>query len=140
MTLRLLLAAAVSFAQLASPAETKHPSTILSDDVQTVHAERMNYPIGGRVHHQAGAVVVLVDVDESGLVRSASAISGPRALIPETIENAKKWRFSRTARGSAVIVYLFQFKGICEQGCPANFEFYPPNIAIVSIGDLLAMP
>ena len=124
-----------------APAADDRPTpAVLNEDIEVLHAERMSYPLLGRVHVAEGAVVVKVDLEKSGRVRSASAVSGPKALINDSVENAKKWLFSRVGNGTAYIVYLFQIKGLCELPCPSNFEFYPPNVAIINMGRPVVMP
>lgn len=113
---------------------------VLDEDIEVLHAERMGYPLTGRVHVIQGAVVVEVTLEEDGSVRSAAAVSGPKLLIDDCLKNAMKWKFGRTGQGTAFIVYLFQIKGVCELPCPANFEFYPPNVVIVTMGRPLWMP
>lgn len=113
---------------------------VLNEDVEVLHAERMAYPLGGRVHVVQGAVVVKVELGKDGAVRQVSPVSGPKLLIGDCLTNAKKWQFRRAGRGVAFIVYLFHIKGVCELPCPSNFEFYPPNVVGVSMGSPLATP
>jgi hypothetical protein len=113
---------------------------VLNEDIEVLHAERMPYPLSGRVHVVQGAVVVRVELEKDGTIRQVSPVSGPKLLIDDCLKNAKKWQFRRAGRGIAFIVYLFQIKGVCELPCPSNFEFYPPNVVLVSMGSPLATP
>jgi hypothetical protein len=124
----------------AFPIDQLGETVILNEDIEVSHAERMNYPLSGRVHVVEGAVVVKLDIQKDGSVHKATAISGPRQLIDECVKNSTKWRFNRAGRGTALVVYLFQIRGLCELPCPSNFEFYPPNVVIVSMGSPLATP
>ena len=115
--------------------------SVLNEEIEVSHAERMNYPLAARVHVVEGAVIIRAELQKDGAVQSASAMSGPTWLLDECLKNAKKWRFSRIGpRATAFIVYVFQIKGVCELPCPSNFEFYPPNLVIVSMGSPLVMP
>ncbi len=124
----------------AFPANYFSEELVLNEEIEVSHFERMNYPLAGRIHVVEGAAVVKVDIQNNGIVTNATAISGPKLLIDECVKNALKWRFNRASRGKALIVYLFQIKGLCELPCPSNFEFYPPNLVIISIGSPLAIP
>ena len=113
---------------------------VFNEDIEVLHAERMVYPLAGRVHVVQGAVVVRVDLAKNGTVRQAAAVSGPRLLIDECLRNAKTWQFRRTSKGTAFIIYIFRIKGVCELPCPSYFEFYPPNVALISMGSPLVTP
>jgi hypothetical protein len=113
---------------------------VLNEDIEVLHAERMSYPLAGRVHVIEGAVVVKVELGKDGIVHHAAAVSGPKLLINDCLKNAKEWRFKRVGHGTAFIVYVFQIKGLCELPCSSNFEFYPPNVALINMGSPLATP
>jgi len=113
---------------------------VLNEDIEVLHAERMAYPLEGRVRVVEGAVIVKVELEHDGTVRAATAVSGPKRLIDDCLKNAKKWRFRRAGQGTAYLIYLFQIKGLCELPCPSNFEFHPPNVVMVSMGSPLATP
>ena len=61
-----------------------------------------------------GVVVVKATLDSDGRVTAASAISGPKGLIPLVEANARKWRFRPNACNTAIIVYNFR---IDEEAC-----------------------
>jgi hypothetical protein len=114
-------------------------AVVLNEDIEVQHFERMTYPLAARVHVVEGAVVVKVELTKDGSVRLASAVSGPKLLLDDCLRNAKNWRFKRIGRGTAFMVYFFEVRGLCELPCPSNFEYYPPNVAIISMGSPLAI-
>ena len=120
--------------------EDSNPPPLLNEEIEVSHAERMSYPLLARIGAVTGAVVVKVELQAGGTVRSSSAISGPKLLLDECAKNAKKWTFTRLGSGSAFIIYVFQVKGVCELPCPSNFEYYPPNLVMVTIGSPIVMP
>jgi hypothetical protein len=140
IALRYLLAGVLAAGVVGVAADDPTGSAVLNEEIEVIHAERMIYPLPARVHVVEGAVVIKVELEKTGKVRSASAVSGPKLLIDDCIKNAKNWVFRRTAAGTAVIVYFFQIKGLCELPCPSNFEYYAPNVAIISMGRPLVMP
>jgi hypothetical protein len=98
-----------------------------------------------QVAHIRGMVVVRVKLDESGKVISSVAVSGPKVLIPDTLANAKKWRFEPNAAKSAVIIYEFVIpEGVCDpnekSGQDDLFIFRKPNIASISSCPVIAQP
>lgn len=97
--------------------------------------EDIRYPLAARLQHVQGVVVVKVEVDENGIVTSASALSGPRELVAECLANAKKWRFSPKMPGSLPIVYDFRIDGLCNHPCASHFVIHPPNLAVITIGE-----
>ena len=113
---------------------------VLNERIEILHAERMNYPLEGRIHAVEGAVVVKVETSHDGTVSGASAITGPKMLIADSVNNAKKWIFRRPHDGIAVIVYIFQIRGACELPCPSNFILHPPNLVMVSVGRPFVAP
>ena len=105
------------------------------DRPKVARFEDMRYPLVARVQHVEGVVVVKVEVDEKGAVVTATALSGPRELVPESILNAKKWRFIERNAGNLLIVYEFRIAGLCNQPCPSHFVVRPPNFAVITIGE-----
>lgn len=81
--------------------------TVNDNDIKVVHFEQLNYPTFARAAHVEGVVVLRVFLDDRGDVVRAVAISGKEPLIPDTIANAKKWKFQPNAHKMAVIVYNF---------------------------------
>ena len=124
----------------AWPAGLPADVTVLNEELEVLHAERMGYPLRARVHAAEGAVVIKVELNDDGTVRSALAISGPKWLIEECAGNARKWTFGRVAQHTAYIVYVFTIRGACTPPCASNSEFYPPNLVMVSVGRQIVMP
>lgn len=116
------------------------PNTIRNEEVEVLHAERMDYPLAARIHNAQGSVIVKVSVGSDGKVSSAEALMGAQYFIPDVLKNAAKWTFSHTDHGTAMIVYVFRVEGLCELPCHGNFTFYPPNVVLVSMGSPLATP
>jgi hypothetical protein len=127
----------------AAPAADQHTiedGPVLNENVEALHFERMAYPIGAKLTHLEGMVVLRASVDAQGRVSAVAPLSGPRALLSETEENLKKWTFSRPRRANVIVVYWFRLRGLCELPCPSGFEFYPPNLVVVTTGNALATP
>jgi hypothetical protein len=123
----LLLTGALSLAGQDQP--------ILNEDVGILGFAVLTYPVVARATHAEGAVVVRVKVDSDGKVASATAISGPKLLIPDCVSNAKKWVFKPEKSRDVVIVYIFKFEGLCFSSCPSSFHFSPPNVATITVGE-----
>lgn len=91
--------------------------TIYDNAIKVLDFVQLPYPAIARNARTQGAVVVKVTLDSSGRVLDASAISGPRLLVPAALENAKKWRFEPNRHRAVVIVYLFKISdGLCLGG------------------------
>jgi TonB family protein len=110
---------------------------IFNEDVGIFDFVPLDYPLVPRLAHVQGAVVVKVKVDSEGSVTSATAVSGPKQLIPDCLSNAKKWRFRPEKSRDVVIVYIFKFEGLCQLPCKSLFSFSPPNVATITTGDAL---
>jgi hypothetical protein len=80
-----------------------------------------------------GIVVVKVKFEEDGRVSSAFAISGNKALIPDTLSNARKWRFAPNSQKSVVIVYDFRLTdGACHDNSHSLFQLIHQNFASIT--------
>jgi len=108
---------------------------ILNEDIGIVKFEVLAYPVVPRSTHVQGAVVVQVKIDSEGKVVTATAVSGPKLLIPDCLMNARKWLFNPQKSRTVAIVYVFKIDGLCYSGCPSSFHFSPPNLAKISVGD-----
>lgn len=107
-------------------------ATVYDENVSVVSFEDMTYPamaISGRVE---GVVVVAVTLNDEGKVTAASAISGHKLLIPDSLFNAKRWTFKPNAQKRAVIVYDFKIEGICQRGAQSLFRVTHLNQAAIS--------
>jgi TonB family protein len=108
---------------------------VIDETVKPLYFESLTYPLAARLSRVQGAVVVRVKLNGEGSVVSAVAISGAKTLITECLSNSKKWRFQPNVNNAAVIVYQFKIEGLCNLPCPSHFNFLPPNLATITIGD-----
>ncbi len=106
--------------------------------VTVLHFERMTYPLYAKVRLIEGVVVLSAAIDAQGRVAAVSTVSGAKALLDESRENLKKWRFASSMPGSLVVVYWFRIRGQCEPPCPSEQEYYPPNLVVVTSGRMIA--
>lgn len=116
---------------------TENPA-VLDESVRALHVERMTYPLVAKIGHIEGAVVLRATVDSEGRVTEAVPLSGPKALLKESAENLRKWTFTSPRSSTVIAVYWFRFRGLCELPCLSGFEFYPPNIVVVTTGNPIA--
>lgn len=103
----------------------------LSDrDIKVASFEELKYPPLGLTARVQGLVVVRVNLDNDGRVVDAVAISGDPVLVPSTLTNVKKWRFSSNDQKTAVVVYDFTL----ERGCykPDTFKLEGRNHAVIT--------
>ena len=119
--------------------------TVTDDQISVLSFAAMHYPRMAQVAHIRGIVVVRVKIDDTGKVVSSAAISGSKILIPDTLANAKKWRFQPNAAKSAVIIYEFVIpEGVCDpnekSGQGDLFIFRKPNIASITACPVVAQP
>jgi TonB family protein len=110
-------------------------SVIFNERIHPLYFAPLDYPQVARLRNDQGAVVVRATLDADGNVKSVSALSGPKTLIPDTILNAKKWRFKPSSAREVVIVYIFQVQGLCALPCSSQFTFRPPNVAFITRGE-----
>ncbi len=82
--------------------------TILDSEIIVTSPEQMIYPPIARQANVEGIVVVKVNLDDAGKVVSATALSGARLLIPDSVANAQKWRFQPNNHKVAMVVYEFR--------------------------------
>jgi len=129
-----LIYACAFWAGLVAPAGVGS-AQILNESMKTQHFEDLAYPLAARLSHVEGIVVVRLHLDEEGRVINATAISGPKALISESVANAKKWRFQPNSEEAAVIVYRFRFEGLCNLPCTSQSRYEPPNFVTVTTGN-----
>ena len=105
------------------------------DAVVVSFDDTLTYPLAARLAHVQGVVVVHVSLGDDGRVVSSEAISGVKSLTPDCLINSKKWRFQPNPAKTAVIVYDFRFKGLCNGLCASQFLFHPPNFVSITVGD-----
>jgi len=106
--------------------------TVKDEDTRIIDSADLKYPPLARQTRTQGVVVVRVKLDSDGRVVEAHAVSGHALLMPDSIANAKKWRFQPNAQRAAVIVYNFRMPG---GGCdsPTSFSFVQaPNFVSIT--------
>jgi Gram-negative bacterial TonB protein C-terminal len=108
---------------------------IFNEDVGIVSFEALVYPLLPKLTRVQGAVVVQVKIDSEGKVASATAVSGPKQLIPDCLTNARQWLFNPRKARTVVIVYVFKIEGLCKNPCSSSFSFSPPNLATIVVGE-----
>jgi TonB family protein len=121
--------------EIANAAEDIQP--IFNEEIKVARLEEMEYPLAARLKVVEGVVVVQVTVNANGQVYSANAVSGPKLLVANAVENARKWIFRPSARRQAIIVYDFKIEGLCVAPCKSQFVFRPPNMIVIRIGQPL---
>lgn len=125
--------------------QNRDNQAVTDDQISVLSFSEMHYPRMAQVAHIRGVVVVRVQLDETGKVVSSAAISGSKVLIPDTLANAKKWRFQPNAAKRAVIVYEFLIpEGICDPNEKSSqsdlFIFRKPNVASITACPVVAQP
>ena len=103
--------------------------------------EEMHYPVLARAARRESMVVVQVKLDDDGKVVTARAISGSKMLIPDSLANARKWRFHPNSDATAVIIYEFHLvEGKCDLGRNGLFVFRVPNVATITACEMQPQP
>ncbi len=120
-------------AQHAQQDTTIRDETIYDGDVLLVHYEDLAYPKIAKIAHIEGVVVIRAKLDGKGNVVDASALAGPKPLLPDCLANIRKWRFQPNPRQAVVIVYDFRLAdGICNGGTQSFFQLLYPNFASIT--------
>lgn len=124
-----------------SAIRAKQERTIWDEDVKIMDFEELRYPLSARLSHVQGVVAVKVTLDDRGKVVDSVAISGAKSLIPDSVANAKKWRFRPSSQKEAVIVYQFRIDdGLCHGVASSHFVFRPPNFATITSCESVVEP
>ena len=117
-----------------SKVKAQQNETIYDEEVKLASFEDLDYPKLARVTRVQGVVVIRVEIDEKGNVTGTWPISGSKALIPECLSNAKKWKFKPNSHKGAVIVYEFRMEeSACHDRSHSLFLLVHPNFASVTI-------
>lgn len=110
---------------LASPvlleAQASNNSTVYDEDMRILYFQDFNYPEAARRAGVEGVVVVSATLNNRGQVVNATAVSGPRLLVPDTLTNARKWRFVPNRLKRVVIVYRFALVDACAPDTLQSF-------------------
>ncbi len=102
-------------------------------DINVIHFEALKYPHLAWQTRSVGLVVIRAKLDKEGKVVDAEAISGNPILIPDSLENIKKWRFQPNKQGAVVIVYNFRILSAdCAEDNQRFFTLELPNFVTVS--------
>jgi outer membrane biosynthesis protein TonB len=129
----LSLASIASIARSNAQPTREAEQTLYDEEFRLASFADMDYPLDARRANVQGVVVVWATLDDDGRVASASAISGPRLLIPHVLANAKKWLFHPNDRKSAVIVYDFRIdQGVCHDALNSLFLLVHYNFATIT--------
>jgi hypothetical protein len=92
---------------------------VFEDEQQIVSDEPMTIPddMFGRA---LVLVVVEVELDDTGAVKTANAVSGPKPVAIYAELNVKRWRFAPNAKRRAVVIYRFE---TTEASCLAGLGY-----------------
>ncbi len=131
------IASTIGLLTIACASSARQDKTVEDEDIVVTSYTAMSYPRMAQVSHILGMVVVRVELDDAGKVVSSTAVSGSRVLIPDSLANAKKWRFQPNAKKNAVIIYDFRLaEGMCDPNESESqnriFVFRKPNIASIT--------
>jgi TonB family protein len=131
--MRRSLSSALFFLVCVGPAfsTAQQDETIRDNETALLRFAELEYPKRASQARIHGIVVVRTKLDDSGNVDSATALSGAELLIPECLDNAKKWRFRPNPKKAAVIVYNFELSPALKPGC-SSFVVEPPNFATIT--------
>src|SRR6516162_2601990 len=101
-----MLAVGVLLSNASHSIQTTHSQrNVPPHELQLISVEDLEYPVSARRARVQGVVVVKIELDEEGNVADVFAISGAKDLIPDSLANAKKWKFKPAGRGETIIVY-----------------------------------
>lgn len=102
-------------------------------DINVIHFEALKYPHLAWQTRSEGLVVIRAKLDKEGKVVDAAAISGNPILIPDSLENIKKWRFQPNKQGAVVLIYNFRvLLADCAETNQQFFTFELRNFVTVS--------
>ncbi len=107
--------------------------TIYDSDINVISFEKMRYPPLAEQARIQGTVVVRLTLDGAGKVTSTAAVSGAKLLVPDSLSNAKKWKFRSNPSNAAVIIYEFRLvERVCNDSERKHlFVFRKPNVVSV---------
>ena len=99
------------------------------DDIEVVQFNSvLQYPPLPRTARIEGLVVVQAKLAKDGRVVEAKALSGHPLLVPNCVDNARKWVFRPNPMAMAVIVYNFRL-GVVDV---TQFLLEPPNLVTLT--------
>jgi TonB family protein len=107
--------------------------TIDDRDVKLVSFVDLQYPVLAKSARVQGVVVVRVGLDDQGRVTTASALSGPKPLIPDCLASARRWTFRPNPRKSAIHRLRVQTRrGACHDDTHSLFRLVHFNFASIT--------
>ncbi len=119
-----------------SAIRAQQDGTVYDEDIKLVSFKDMEYPGLARATRIQGVVVVRLKLDSAGNVVEASPVSGSKALLPDCLVNAKKWKFKPNSHKDVVIVYDFRMdEGACHDKSKSLFLLKHPNLAVITTCD-----
>jgi len=118
------------------PTSAQKDEVVHDGDTNVAKYEQMDYPFLAARLRVSGVVVLRLQVDKSGSVLSASAISGKDLLIAAALENARKWRFNATSNGTVILVCNFVLDERLCTPCQSLFLWQGPNLITITTGSL----
>ena len=126
---------------LCTCALAQQASTIVDENTNVIHVEKMYYPPVAQSGRTEGVVVVRGTLDADGKVVEAEALSGSAFLVRSSVTNAKKWIFKPNSHHAVIIVYKYRIIGSCRTNTEiAQFRFHPPNFASITGCQKLPVP
>jgi len=94
--------------------------TVFDDEQEIVSDVPMTMPLDMWGHDGLTLVVVEIELDDQGAVKTAQALSGPRLVAGDAELNVKRWRFAPNAKHRAVVIYRFE---VLEARCPSGLGY-----------------
>lgn len=92
----------------------------------------LSYPAEALTARVAGTVAVRVTMDESFRVVEAEPLSGPAALMPAVLANARQWTLAPGPR-TDVLVYRFEIDhATCNDDSRSLFRLVHRNLALIT--------
>ena len=99
-----------------------------SQPAEVVSAVAPVYPVIALAAHGSGDVVVVADINKSGDVTSARALSGHNLLQKGSVEAARRWKFSTSNEDHRQAELTFTFRIVPDKtaGVDRTPVFHPP--------------
>jgi outer membrane biosynthesis protein TonB len=117
---------------LVTASQSQQDSAISDKEMKLVDFADLEYPKLARTALVQGIVIVRAKLDDKGYVVDSTALSGSDVLIPDSLANARKWRFQPNAKKAVIIVYNFRVtNAVSKSGC-SHFMLDPPNFATIT--------
>jgi Gram-negative bacterial TonB protein C-terminal len=115
-------------------ARAQQQQTIFDKDIQVLKLTNPVYPAIAHTAHIEGVVVVRVSLDDKGSVTDATALSGPKFLIPASIDSAKASQYKRNPERAVIMVYRYVFSAPAREPNHDLVVLYRPNFVTIRAG------